>query len=191
MKKPDRRVIRTRRFLRDALTALIFEKDYDAITVQDITDRANLRRATFYLHYQHKDELLLAILEETFEALAKQLETLSGEDWLAGPTRPTAALAVFRHMDEHWDLYQMVLNVHGGGVTTRRIRDYVAAQVRPYFESLAAETPQFPADVQAFYVAGSLLALISWWLENDRPHSAEVMAQTFQRLILLGVTSSR
>lgn len=51
-KQLDRRVRRTRRALQDSLTSLILEKGYDAVTVEDITDRADLGRTTFYLHYK-------------------------------------------------------------------------------------------------------------------------------------------
>ena len=55
----DRRVQRTRKLLRSALVQLIMERGYDVLTIQDITDKANLGRTTFYLHYQSKDEVLL------------------------------------------------------------------------------------------------------------------------------------
>ncbi|MEZ4667133.1 MAG: helix-turn-helix domain-containing protein [Anaerolineae bacterium] len=58
-KRPDRRRARTRKLMRDSLIALILEKGYDAVTVQDITDRENLGRATFYLHYKNGKERLL------------------------------------------------------------------------------------------------------------------------------------
>lgn len=58
-RKLDPRVVRTRQQLREALVSLIEEKGFDALTVQDITDRAELNRATFYLHYQDKQELLV------------------------------------------------------------------------------------------------------------------------------------
>ncbi|MEM6707029.1 MAG: TetR/AcrR family transcriptional regulator, partial [Acidobacteriota bacterium] len=57
--KPDRRVTRTKRLLRQALMELVREKDYARITVQDILDRADVGRSTFYTHYRDKDDLLL------------------------------------------------------------------------------------------------------------------------------------
>ena len=52
--KLDRRVRRTRRLLAEALVALIIEKEYETISITDITERADLNRATFYLHYGSK-----------------------------------------------------------------------------------------------------------------------------------------
>src|SRR5436189_198695 len=63
-KKLDRRVQRTRQLLQDALLAMVIEKGYDATTVQDIIDRANVGRATFYAHFPDKQTLLTSRLED-------------------------------------------------------------------------------------------------------------------------------
>lgn len=62
--KEDRRVVRTRQLLRDALVSLILERGYDEVTVQDVLDRANLGRSTFYAHYRNKDDLLFSGFEQ-------------------------------------------------------------------------------------------------------------------------------
>src|SRR5688572_30831151 len=79
-KKLDRRVVRTRGMLQRALLALMSEQSYDTISVADITDRADLRRATFYLHYRDKEELLVATLEGMFNELVAQVETVTVRD---------------------------------------------------------------------------------------------------------------
>src|SRR6186713_2598586 len=62
--RPDRRVSRTRRALKEALTDLILEKGYEAVTVQHVIDRADVGRSTFYAHFLDKDDLLMAILAD-------------------------------------------------------------------------------------------------------------------------------
>ena len=64
--KQDRRVNRTRRLLRESLMKLVAEKGYDSVTIEDITETAELGRTTFYLHYRDKEELLL----ESIDAIA-------------------------------------------------------------------------------------------------------------------------
>ena len=57
-KKPiDRRVARTRGMLHEALLSLIIEKGYEAVSVEDICERANVGRSTFYAHFTGKDDL--------------------------------------------------------------------------------------------------------------------------------------
>ena len=64
MNTPDRRIRRTQKSLHDALIALLLEKNYDAITVQEVLDRADVGRSTFYAHFQSKDELLMSGMDE-------------------------------------------------------------------------------------------------------------------------------
>src|SRR5215471_7724311 len=59
----DRRIQRTRDVLHQALISLMIEKGYEVITVQDIIDRANVGRSTFYAHYVGKQDLLLSGLK--------------------------------------------------------------------------------------------------------------------------------
>src|SRR5215510_7441366 len=73
MKKTDARVRRTRDALGDALIALMQEKAFDTITVQDVLDRAHVSRSTFYAHYSDKDDLLMSDAEEFFEAISTAL----------------------------------------------------------------------------------------------------------------------
>ncbi len=68
----DPRIVRSRRMLMDALTKLLTEKDFDAISVQEIADEATLNRATFYLHYPDKSALLRALTDVRFRELMQK-----------------------------------------------------------------------------------------------------------------------
>lgn len=182
----DRRVQRTRQLLRDALMELILEKGYDAITIQDITDRANLARATFYLHYQDKEELLVKSLEAVFEDLVSQMPPPG--QWPLSDNGPIAV--AFNHTAENADLYRIILSRQGRTTVPRRIRSYIAGYAEQFIEDYLAETgttPLVPVDVLANYIAGSLLAMVAWWLESDMPYAPEEMVQMYHRLVIFGV----
>jgi AcrR family transcriptional regulator len=182
--KLDRRKVRTRRMLSDALIQLILEKGYEGVTIQDITDRADLRRATFYLHYRDKEELLLSALAETFDALVQQIEPLMKADALGGKMQLETFLVTFKHVEENHNLYRIILGGQGAAPIARRIRDYLAGHIQQGLTSLKPE--DVPLEVLANYIAGAELALISWWLEQGRPYPAEHMAVMAQRLVLNG-----
>src|SRR5512141_2751987 len=96
--RPDRRVNRTRRQLREALTTLILEKGYDAITIEDITEQADLGRTTFYVHYHGKEELLL----ESVGATAQELFDQVNAQITAGTTRSVeTALSSIHQVFQH------------------------------------------------------------------------------------------
>lgn len=185
MKPLDRRVVRTRRMLREALVALILEQGYDSITVQNITDRADLRRATFYLHYDTKDGLLLATLEATFEELTGQIEALTSNDALAHKNSPEAYRLTFQHVADHSELYRAIFE----GQAAARVSRYVQTHLAAYFRRhLTLESPPtVPLDVLANYVAGTEIALIIWWLENNQPYPVEQMAALTHRLLWGGI----
>jgi AcrR family transcriptional regulator len=96
----DRRVRRTQDLLRRALLSLIQEKGYDRITVQDILDRADIGRSTFYAHYRDKDDLLRAGFQDIRAALAAERD---GADRRPGSKAELLEpmLAVFDHVGRH------------------------------------------------------------------------------------------
>src|SRR5215510_13478896 len=100
MSKTDRRVQRTRELLQKALIELIGERGYDAITIQDIVDRANIGRTTFYLHYNSKDELFVSCHEAIVNKFRiGPLHPLSREELLS-PEAPSATVLAYRHLEE-------------------------------------------------------------------------------------------
>ena len=99
--KIDRRVLRTRLALREALLSLMDEKDYDRITVEEITERANLGRATFYLHYKDREDLLLEEFADLIDALTQQLARLSILEWQQQSLPQRPILLVFQHVADY------------------------------------------------------------------------------------------
>ncbi len=183
----DRRVQRTRQLLRNALMELIIEHGYDAVTVQDITDRANLGRATLYLHYRDKEDLLLSSLEQTLEELKRRVDPPSVER-LAADEVGQPYLVAFEHAAENSTLYRILLSGHAAAPIARRFREYIAGnfkeRMRMLFPKYQGPTP---IDVLANFVAGSLIMMILWWLEAGIPYSAAEMARMTQTMTSQGI----
>jgi AcrR family transcriptional regulator len=186
--KTDRRVRRTRELLRRALLSLIQEQGYERITVQDILDRADVGRSTFYAHYRDKDDLLLSGFEDIRLALAAEREAA---ETAAGATSEflQPLLAVFRHVEGHRHFWQPLARKGGADVVVRILRDNVTDLVREHFRSqfpgLKRNQPQLEAAVQ--FAAGACMGLLLWWLDNDIPYSAEELYSSFRRLTTQGV----
>src|SRR5213083_3494878 len=104
-KPPDRRVQRTRKLLQDALVSLMIEKGYEATTVQDIIDRANVGRATFYAHFADKETLLVSRLEDLRAMLAQQHQRARGLGF---------SLPMLEHARDHLPLYAAIVGRGGG-----------------------------------------------------------------------------
>jgi AcrR family transcriptional regulator len=189
-KKLDRRVRRTRNRLGQALLELVMEKGYDHITIQDITDRADLNRATFYLHYGSKEELLLVTLEERFDELVSQFDQLSAERPIWEDKQ--SILLTFQHVAENASLYKVLLSERGMGYLIHRIVDYIAESSSKQTQSSLPENARLtiPIGLLSRHVAGSLFALISWWVTNDMPYSAEYMTNASHQLCVSGTFSA-
>jgi len=196
-RKPDRRVSRTRRQLREALFNLILEKGYDAATVEEITERADVGRTTFYLHYHDKEDLLMESIGELVDDLIEQMARIPLGEWEleSGGTgnAPSPAIALpFQHVASNARLYRIVLRGDGTYSVRGRLREIIvqacAEMIRVLLEreKLVELNSQVPMEVFMNYLAGAWLGLITWWLENGMPYSAEQIAGMFQRMVMRG-----
>ena len=175
---PDRRVRRTKQRLDDALESLIIEKGYDKITVQDLIDRADVGRSTFYAHYETKDELLIS-----WTQLADDMELhMAPEHTDAGSTMPS--LALFHHLGEYHNLYKALLGGRGIDIVTEMIHSTLLRHATSELERHPDVNDQttIPIEVRAGFLASSLLALLTWWLDNDMPYPPEKMDEIYKEL---------
>ena len=185
MTQTDRRVQRTRERLQKALIELIGERGYDAITIQDIVDRANVGRTTFYLHYSSKDELFMscheAIVSE-FHFGPLYPHPLAREELLS-PEAPPRMISAYRHLLDARALLYPIFRGKDSLLILRRIRDGSAQEIEANLRAaFAGADSAIPFDVLANYLAGAQIALVQWWLERRQPHTPEKLAQTFHRL---------
>ncbi len=165
---------------------LILEDGYDAVSIQDITDKANLGRATFYLHFKDKDELLLDVIEEFIENFMNQVPQISEAQWRLEDSK--ALIRLFDFAAEHYDLYRILIIGSGGITAGRQLQHSVAENIKTCIQKeideLGAE-PVISTEFIANHFAGSLLATIYWWLDGDQPYTVEEMAAMFQKVNLL------
>ncbi len=192
--KPDRRKRRTRALLRQALMALIVEKGFDAISVQDITDRADVSRATFYLHYADKEELLTRSMREVYDELVETAEKQLDDEVFAaallhGDHSTFYDATDFQHVVEHEEFYRVLLSEKGVAAFTVMVRDYLAKLVQEQVclpVSAGGTAARLPPEMVAHAVAGAEIGVISWWLNQGRHHTPEDMAKMFYQLNAFG-----
>jgi AcrR family transcriptional regulator len=186
--KEDRRIQRTRQSLINALLKLIEERGYDSLTVNDITEQANVGRATFYLHYEDKEQLLVESLEEMFSQLGGSIDPLS--EALGEHNSITATRLVFQHFADHDRLYRVLLTEKGAAMVFPRLLKILSqiAEQDVILKDVDRPKTGIPTNFVAYYVAGAVLGLVVWWLNNDRPYSPEQMAAIYGHLMDPGAT---
>jgi AcrR family transcriptional regulator len=188
-RKEDRRVRRTRQRLFDALIELILEKGFDAVTVQDVLDRADVGRSTFYAHFTDKYDLLHSGHEQLQRALAEARRSAARDASPGASPRLACALVFFQLAQQFAGLYRALM---GGPSGTRfrdgfprRIADVVREELGP--QLTGAWGRGVPHEVAVQFAANALTGLIRWWLEAGMPGTAEEMDHLFHELLLRGL----
>jgi AcrR family transcriptional regulator len=184
----DPRVRRTRRILRDALVSLILEKEYAAISIKDITDRAEVAYITFFRHYNGIDELLMEVLDEGLAELMRHIATLAGQ--ADGSANEIEGKLIFEYIKQKSDLFRILLKSQ----SVKRIRKSVVQNIATIFQNscgfLQRPNSIIPANMASNHMATSLLALIEWWLENKLNPPPLQMGKIYEALIIDGTRSA-
>lgn len=174
----ERRRQQTRKLLIESAVQLVLEKGYETITIQDITDRADLGRGTFYIHFRDKEDVLWTAIQD----LIKEMEAEAHQQYqgsLPEQVEYYGLLNIFRHAENNRDLYRAVLGRQGSAVLTGRVQDLFAdiflydIENRPELHDPAFE---MPGEVIAQMMTGLMTRLIGWWLEMGNKYSAEQLA---------------
>ncbi len=133
--KRDRRIERTRQLLSKALMDLIVERGYDSITIQDITDCANVSRTTFYLHFKDKDELLSTSMQAIYDGLLRGHEVKPPIDLDPDTVKAGDCNAEdFEHVAEYADFYRVMLSSDGSISFVWAVLDYLARMIQPLLD---------------------------------------------------------
>ena len=180
----ERRRLQTRKQLMQSTLELVLEKGYDAISIQDITDRADLGRGTFYIHFKDKEEVVWTAFRDLFQELEqeahKQLDRLMPQVEYYG------LLNIFRHAEKNRDLYRVMFGGRGSAALMGRAQDFLA-EAFLYDIRNTPEPPEvnfnIPEEVEAQILVGVISRLLTWWLETSNTYSAEQMAaMTYEAL---------
>jgi AcrR family transcriptional regulator len=188
-RRKDRRVERTEQLLEAALLSLIKEKEFDLISVQQIIDRANVGRATFYAHYENKegqiesgfDGLLATLRERQREAR----ESGGGDERLFAFSRHLLA-----HADEHREIFPAMVSKRGGAFIQHLLRNLLVKVVRDDVRAMMGKAGQAPEEGVVQFIAGGLFGLMMWWLGGKRRLSVEEVDGLFRRMAIPAVKST-
>jgi AcrR family transcriptional regulator len=186
-RKPDRRVQRTHQLLRDALVSLILEKGYQKITVQDIIERANIGRSTFYSHYRDKEDLLFSGFDELAHDLHRHMRSPDSNNDSQGHL--LHSLEFFTHAYDNQELYMAITGSGGGESLLEITRQHMQNHIEIHLNQFPSIGDDIPLPVITNFLAGSLQTMIIWWLEQENPYTPEEMDDMFNALAMPGVRS--
>src|SRR5262245_44384316 len=186
-KKTDARVRRTRDALGDALVALMQEKAFETITVQEVLDRAHVSRSTFYTHYSDKDDLLMSDAEEFFEALSMALSEQADISDRVFPVKE-----FFKHLADVQPFYKALVKSGRFQENMELARGHFARGIERRLSELprGKSIPPSERSAIAFTHAGALLSLLTWWLDRGMREPPEQMDELFHRMVWNGAAGA-
>jgi AcrR family transcriptional regulator len=178
----DRRVQRTRTSIHEALLGLMLETSYESITVQQILDRANVGRSTFYAHYRDKDEILVASVDDLRVMLGAAHQ--SGRSRNAQENVIAFSPAMFEHAAEYRKVYRALVAAPVWPRVRQGIQDALAELIRRDVRTLRTERAAVPVELLVHHLAATFMSVLTWWLES-RSSLAPSEADALYRALVL------
>lgn len=186
----DRRIIKSKGAMKDALITLMNVKDFKEISVSEIVQTANLNRGTFYKHYQYKEDILKEIIDEVITDLIESYrDPYKNIEVLELDKLTTSAIKIFDHVSKYKSFYSLI-------VQTNTLADF-QHKFCAVLKELALNDlngshthPNIDRELQASYQAYAILGLIIEWISGGFKYSSNYMAEQLLEIIKLRHTNS-
>lgn len=186
----DRRVVRTKRMIRQALADLIEEKGFDAITVSDLTQRADINRGTFYLHHRDKFDLLEQYENELFqeiEAIAKKVDVEDLRRFNEKQQPVAFNVKLLEYIQANAKFMNAVLGPRGNVAFQVKFKEHLKLNVgRIFLKEAAAENMKVPKEYLLSYLVSAHLGIIQEWLKNGLKETPQEISGFIATISLLG-----
>jgi len=185
----DRRIQKTLQLLQNALVELIAEKEYEDITIQEILDRANVGRSTFYAHFENKDQLLRSILTYLNDQFEEGIRRISEGNRAYESNSAHMPLRVIQFVAQNHQLFRAMLGKPG---RSNPLDDYLFAVTQEHFKAMIRVRHEDAQHVEmaSHYYASAFVGALAWWVKNDMVYPPETFAQLINQFTLPGLKAA-
>jgi AcrR family transcriptional regulator len=180
-RREDRRVQRTQQLLRGALFSLIQEKGFEGLAVQEIIDRANVGRATFYAHFDNKEDLLVSGFDGLRASLKQRQRDARSRAGNADDRVLAFSREMFAHANEHRQVFQAMVGKRSGAVVQQMLHRVLVDLVREEVKS----------EPLVQFIAGAFFGLLMWWMDGKMRMSVDEIDSLFRRLAIPALKAAR
>ena len=197
----DRRIRKTRRVIRQCLTELLKTKRIQDITVREISEKADINRGTFYLHYRDIFDLMEQIENELLEELEDVLNHFKASDLLSNPAR--VFTRVFQLVKENSDMVSILIGQNGDINFVNRLKDIVREKcLKDWMElfrpgagggrQTSRSSQNTLLDDSAFeayysFTVTGCIGLVQYWLDSGLKETPEQLASLVEQIISKGL----
>lgn len=177
MVKVDRRIGKSQEALKKAVLELMTEKSFDDITIQDISDRANVSRGTLYLHYMDKYDLLDKLIEAHIDELRAICVTAAEMNFI------DSTLLCTEYLDRNYSFFSTMLASKGAPYFQKRYLDFLIEEFQNEVNVTSSKNQELNQDVLVRFVASAYEGVVEWWIKKGRPFPHEVLAKELGELL--------
>lgn len=178
MSKMDRRILKSEEAIKKAFIELMSEKSFDDITIQDISDRANVSRGTIYLHYMDKFDLLDKLMESHINELRKMYESATEMNYIS------ASLIWFKYFESNYLFFSTMLANKGDCYFHKRFFDFIIDVVKNEVNIPEGKgNYNLKKDTVFQFIASAYVGIVEWWFTNEMPYSPQAMAEQVGNLL--------
>jgi AcrR family transcriptional regulator len=177
MSKVDRRTLKSQEAIKSAFIELMSKKKFDQITMQNISDTANVGRRTIYLHYLDKYDLLDQLVKEHIDELRKICESASEMKFTDG------CLIWFDYFESNYSFFSTMLQSKQVASFRNRFLDYVFERLKSYIDITKGVNQGLSQDVIFCFLGTAVVGIVESWLTNEIAEPVHVVAEQLGHLL--------
>jgi AcrR family transcriptional regulator len=177
MAKIDRRILKSQDAIKKAVIELMSGKSFDDITIQDIADKANVHRATIYLHYQDKFDLLDKLIEEHIHAMREISDWACEMDWR------TATQAYFEYFEQNYLFFSTMLASKGAPSFRSLFLQFIIEEFNDEVDPSEERNHELTEEVMLRFMGTAYVGVVEWWITNGMPCPPKEMAKQVGALL--------
>lgn len=178
----DRRQLKTRNAIFRAFTTLLNQQNYNAITVQDIIDEADIGRSTFYAHFETKDELLKSLCRELFDhIIGTALNKQDTHGLYACTNAPHSVIChILQHLQENDNNILTLLSCESSPIFMSYFKSGMEELVRTQILQDPAVHTDVPTEFLVNHIAGSFVEMVQWWIAGGCAQTPQELDSYFR-----------
>lgn len=180
MPKTDRRIRKSQEAIKKALIELMAEREFDQITLQDISDKADVSRRTIYLHYMDKFDLLDKLIEEHISNIREICERTDDDTGYS-----EMGLVWFEYFRQHTLFFSALLGSKGSPFFRQRFLEFFLGELEKDNSISGNGKAEQPEDrnVDIQFLGSAIVGVVEWWFRNGQPLPPDVMSQRVGALL--------
>ena len=170
----DRRIVKSEKAIQSAFLAMLLDVGFDAITVKNLTEKADISRKTFYLHYLDKYDLLNGIVDEMIRELTDLCEKKKDMGFVDG------TVLWFYYFEEHKPFFTALFSTESTISFRHRLLDFIMEQLNNKLEGVSEHRD---TEVLCKFMAMAVLGVIESYVLDQFHVGIEEIAMQVGELL--------